>query len=605
MKQYILIEDILLLKEKRILVRNTINKVFSLFFVIILMKITLSRRISRVGITVVAIALIGGGYWYYRSTVVSPTIASAMVVEQVSTGTVSTGIQTTGKIQAAEILDLNVYKLTNRIDTVAVQNGGHVEAGQLLYAFDQSDVAVAITDSRLSIQEAQLALETKKAEVQDPNTTITSLKNDIAVLERNLLQYKDDLRTALRTVLNANLKAVPSGERYDEQIVRTVPTVGGVYTGVTQGEYRIEVYGSASASGLSYNVSGLESSTHELFPGSEVDLGTRGLTIKLPTTTVKRDVWIVAVPNTYAPEYKVNVQDYNDRVAQIKESVNTDTVTLANKRVLLEQAQRGDTSDQRNLDVETASLAIDKAKVNLQKGLDTKDERRIVAPFSGTVEGVENVVVGATPTKDSNDAVKLGSLISDDFLATFSLSANDVDTVSLGQKVLVTLTSVPGSEPMTGEITKINSLPDSSTVAQYEVSARILNQASSTVRLRDGMLAGIEIVQKEKEGVVRVPVASLHYTMGKAYVTVVEGLTAEQEKQFTRLGIVRTDVTVPTTYEREVTVGLRGTYYVEITDGLAVGDRIKVSASASAGTASSTVVRTGFGAGGGTRPPHD
>lgn len=568
------------------------------------MKITIPARLRRYGWVPVLVVLVTLGYYYFAGSKGSPTVTSAMVVETVAQGTVTTGIQTTGTIRAAEILDLNVYKTTNRIDTVAIQNGAHVEKGQLLFAFDESDVAVDISESQLNLREAQLTLEAQRAKAIDPNTTITTLRNDIAVLEQNITEYKADLRTALRDYLNADLEAVPSAERYSQQVGDTAPTIGGVYTGTEEGEYRIKVYASGAESGLSYTLTGLERGSFEVYLDAKVALGTQGLTITFPATIANRDEWVVAVPNIYAPEHAVNLEEYEEEVTQIKKDLNTAMVTLANKRTQLAQEERTDTTSQRNLDVETAALAIDRAQVDLQRGRDTQDERRIIAAFSGTVEGVENVVVGATPTNDSNDTVNFGSLISDDFLTTFSLSASDVDTVTVGQKVLVTLTSVPDSEPLVAEVTKVSSLPDSSTVAQYEVSARILDTGSSTVRLRDGMLADVEIVREEKQDVVRVPVAALHFSAGKTYVTVVEDLTKEQEQQLARLGIVRTDLSMPTTYEREVTVGLRGSYVAEITDGLTTGERIKVSENAPATTESAPVVRTGFGAGGG-RPPED
>jgi multidrug efflux pump subunit AcrA (membrane-fusion protein) len=118
------------------------------------------------------------------------------------------------------------------------------------------------------------------------------------------------------------------------------------------------------------------------------------------------------------------------------------------------------------------------------------------------------------------------------------------------------------------------------------------------------MLADVEIVREERANVVRVPVAALTYSEGKAQVTIVENLSEEQERQFARLGIVRTEGSTHTSYVRTVTLGLRGTYYAEVTEGLSAGERVLVSTSAEAAGDTSQVVRTGFGAGmGGGRPP--
>ena len=520
-----------------------------------------------------------GGYFLLRSGG-TQAVTSAMVVHQVTTGPVSTGIQTTGKVKAAEILDLNVYKLASRIDVVHVENGTHVDVGDLLFSFDQSDSAVAIANSQLKLRDAQLGLEVAQQAAGDPNTTITTLKNDISVLEQNLLQYQDDLRTGQRDFFNADLTAEPGRDRYDQQVEKAAPTIGGLYNNSERGAYLIKLYASNEKSGLSYTLSGLESGSYPVYPGVETPLGTRGLTITFPSSGISnQDVWVIAVPNTYDPDYPKNKEAYDDTVRSINDNIDSDTVLLENKRTQLAKAQRSDTNDQRDLMVQTAALAVDQAKVDLQKHVDTGNERRIIAPFVGTVEGMENVVVGATPTptKDSNDPIDLGSIISDEFLVTFSLGANDVDKVSLGQKVRVTLTSVPNSSPLDAVITEVSSLPDTNTVAQYSVSARIDTGNLNGLNLRDGMLADVEIVQEEKTNVVRIPVSAVQYQDGTAYVTVLEGLSDQQKQQASRMGIVRTDVTNPTEVERKVTLGLRGSFYAEVTDGLVVGDLVKVS----------------------------
>lgn len=558
------------------------------------------RRV--IGASIVVGALYGAYSWWQRSQEPA-TITSAISLHEVTSGSVTNGISTTGTVRAAEVLDLNVYKLDARIDAVAVSNGTHVHAGDLILAFDESDTAVAIAQSDLDIRTARLSRDTTAAQAKDPNTTIATLQNDIATLERNLTEYEDDKRNALRDYLNASLAAEPTPARYEEQVDRIAPSIGGLYTCTMQGEYRIRVYASKADSGFSYALSGMEQGVRDIYPGAAIPLGTCGLKVTFPTSVTNNDEWIVAVPNTYAPTYPTNKQEYENTTDRIKESITTDTVKLRNTRTELEQALRNDTDAQRDLTVESAELAIERAQVTRQSKVDTQKERRIVAPFSGTVEGMENAVVGATPSRESNDSVDFGSLISDEFLVTFSLSANDVDRVQVGDRVLVSLSSVPGSAPLSAVVTEISSLPDGSTVAKYPVSAQIVDVASSSVRLRDGMLADVEIVREERSNVLRVPVAALSYAEGgRAQVTVVTGLTEAQTQQFARMGVVRTDTHVPNQTVRTVSVGLRGTYFAEITDGLMDGDLVLVSAKQNEVESSSTVVRTGFGAGGG-RPP--
>jgi HlyD family secretion protein len=570
------------------------------------MKQYLSSKLSKRGVIALAVLLmLGGGYYYYKSTSASSTTATtALIAQKVQKGSVTTGIQTTGKIQAAEILDLNVYKQQKRITSVSAQNGTHVEKGTLLYSFDNSDVAVSVANSQLGVQQAQLNLAVQKQAAADPNTTATTLKNDIANLTTDIEQSQKDLKSTLRTYLNADLEAKPTPDRVSQQALQPAPTVGGLYTSQGQGVYTITVYASAEISGFSFSYSGLENGVSPVYLGKESPLGTRGLTLTFPASALNisaRDTWVVAVPNVNASTYVNNKQTYDQQIESLNTKITTDKVTLANKQTALAQALRTDTTSTRDLSVKTAALAINQAQVNLSTGVNNLNERRIIAPFSGTIEGVQNIVVGATPTSNTNDTTNFGNLISDQYEATFSLGAADVAKVSVGQSVLVTLSSAPGSAPLHATVTEVSSLPDTSAVPQYSVTAALDQGTSTPVALRDGMLADIQIVQQQHDNVVQVPVSALTYRSGKAYVQVLENPATDILTQLQSRGVARVPAgTVGT--EREVKLDLRGTFYVEVTSGLNEGDYIIVTTNTT-GTAAASVVNTrGFG-GGGDRPP--
>jgi HlyD family secretion protein len=555
------------------------------------MKHPFSVHLSRRTLYGIALILLSGVGYYLWSGDSSSTDSkqTSLIVQKVEKGTVSSGILTSGNIEAREILDLNVYTLEQRIDSVAVENGAHVDAGQTLYLFDEADVAVTLANSRLSKRQAELTLEEKQQGVTDPNTTVRTLKTEIADIEADIARNKEDQQSIYRTYLNADLEAKPTTERYSAQVTKVAPSIGGLYTGNTEGMYTVVVYASAEISGYSFQYSGLESGVSAVHPGVAVPLGTRGLTITFPTTGVSpRDAWVIPVPNIYASTYITNKETYVQAKDDLALKLTTDRATLANKQTALEQALRGDTTAHRDLSVESALLGIEQAQVDIAHGLDTREERRIVAPFAGSVEGVENVVVGATPTKDGNDSINLGYLISDEFVATFSLGASDIDKVHVGQAVLVSLSSVPGSLPLSAEVTEVSSLPDSSAVPQYAVRAKITESATSTTRLRDGMLADIEIVQEERTNVVRVPVSALTYREGKAYVQVLENPSEDMLAEIRARGVAHMGATTGA-IEREVTLGIRGTYYAEVVTGLEEGMYIVVT-SMTTGTADTSVV---------------
>lgn len=543
---------------------------------------------------------LGAYYVVGQSDDAATEVASFYVVHTVGTGEVTSGIETTGNIVAAQKLDIDVYKQLSRIDAVNVQNGSHVEAGAVLLSFDKSDAYVDTQSAQVAVVEAELALNEAKTSVADPSTQIRTKENQIAGYEKTLADLPQDLMDAYRDFLNTDLEVVAHQDRVLAQADRIEPILSGRYVGTEEGYYTITVFASGAESGYSYRVSGLESMTQPLIFGKAVDVGTKGLKVTFPNDTKSNDTWIVYVPNNKIATYQEAKTEYDEVVANLKKAAADAEVSLANARQELEVLKRTDTSDYRDLDVEKAQSTLAEARQRLSKNYDVVQDRDIVAPFSGSIEGMENVVAGATPTGGTEDSINLGVLISDEFLTTFTLGATDVAKVEVGQKVKVTVTSFSDQPVFEAKITQISSLPESSGVAQYEVQALLeYDKKTADIMLREGMLADIEIVEEENDNALRIPTSAITYEQGVPKVSVVDSLTSEQQLEVDRLGIVRTDGAALATYDVEVTLGITGQYYVEVLSGLEAGDVIVSTSLSESGSEESVVQQAGFGPPGG------
>lgn len=558
-------------------------------------------------------ALIAGGLFYYFAVYKSndaEMASSFYVVDTVAYGEVTSGVEATGDIIAAQKLDIDVYKKTSRIDVLNVQNGSHVEAGDVLMSFDKSDAYVDTESARVAVAEAQLSLQEEQENKSDPNTQILAKKNQITGYEKTISDAEQDIEDAYRDFLNEDLEIVAHPDAAAALRNRTEPALSGRYVSDEQGEYVIKVYSSGAGSGLSYSVTGLDGGVGPVILGKAIDLGKRGLKITFPNDTKNGDKWIVYIPNTEIATYSETKSDYDETIADLKKTITDTQVSLASALKDLKDLQQTDTSSYRDLDVEKAQTSLAEARQRLSQNYDVVQERDIVAPFSGTVEGMENVVVGATPTGGSEDSINLGTLISDEFLTTFTLGAADVAKVEVGQKVKVTITSFSEQPVFDAYITQISSLPESSGVAQYEVQALLdYSRETASIVLREGMLADIEVVEEENDQALRVPASAITYEQGQPKVTVIDELTEKQEMQVERMGIVRTDGAPLVTYTADVELGIVGQYYVEILSGVNEGDRI-VASSLSTESAESVVGQAGFGPGSGRRteggaPPAD
>lgn len=540
----------------------------------------------------------GGLYFYNQDTTDTEAVTNFYVVDTVERGEVTSGIQTTGDIVAAQKLDIDVYKQLSRIDEVNVQNGSHVEVGDVLLSFDKSDAYVDTQSARVAVAEAALALEEEQASAVTPSTQIRTKENQIAGYEKTISDATADIADAYVDFLNEDLEVVAHPDKAAVLSERTEPQLSGRYVSNIEGVYVIEVYGSGADSGFSYRLSGLETATEEVLFGKAMDIGTRGLKVIFPSGTKNGDKWIIYVPNNRIATYSEAKKDYEDTVANLRKTIADAEVSLANAKQELVDLERTDASSYRDLSVEQAETALAEARQRLSQNYDVVQERDIVAPFAGTVEGMENVVEGATPTGGTSDSISLGTLISDEFLTTFTLGASDVSKIAVGQRVKVTVTSFTSQPVFEATITQISSLPESSGVAQYEVQALLdYDRSSSEVILREGMLADIEIVEEESVDALRIPTTAITYEQSVPMVTVVDELTEQQQQQVARMGIVRTDGTPVATYDVKVETGIVGQYYTEIISGLDEGTVIVSSSLAESTDTSSAVQQAGFGPG--------
>ncbi len=517
---------------------------------------------------------LGGYYFIFLSSSEPVAIDTYAVVEGVARGTVSSGVKTSGTVMAAQKLDLDVYKQARRIEAVNVSNASRVEAGTVLFSFDKSEAYVAVESSRVDMTEAELSLAAVKENSTDENTRLRTLASSRSSLQADIVEAEKDLLQAQRDFLNVSRTAEPGNVATED---KTRPTLSGVYNGTREGSYRVEVYSSSADSGYSYKVSGLELGTESVLLGISTPVGTQGLKIQFPIDLKHGDVWIIHLPNVSVAEYQENKENYTSTVQELQVLVASKKTELANTELEIKNEAQTDTTSYRDLDVAKAEATFAKARQALSENYDVVQEQDIVAPFAGTVEGLENVVVGATPTGDTNDTISLGTLISDEFIVTFSLGAVDVAKVVPGQSVLVSITSFPGALPLSGKITEISSLPESDGVATYEVQARIENTASSSVKLREGLLADIEVVQEEVADVLRVPLSAISYDNGDPKVALLGELTPEQEESLKTLGVVKSVNGTFPSYTVPVTLGVVGSFYAEITSGLTEGQRILVT----------------------------
>ena len=195
--------------------------------------------------------------------------------------------------------------------------------------------------------------------------------------------------------------------------------------------------------------------------------------------------------------------------------------------------------------LDTEQRRLDEARFRLQAAQARLDDQRVVAPFDGVL-GLRRVSEGSLlssnqpiTTIDAIDLIKLDFSVPERFIAT----------LKQGQTVQAKVSAYPG-RVFTGVITTIDSRIDPITRSVI-VRAEIPNDETL---LRPGLLMTVEVLSKAWDAV-SVPEQAVVPTAGRQYVFVMNGDEAER---------------------REVKLGLRRPGYVEVVEGLQVGDRVVV-----------------------------
>lgn len=202
-------------------------------------------------------------------------------------------------------------------------------------------------------------------------------------------------------------------------------------------------------------------------------------------------------------------------------------------------------SDGRNIsqaEVDSRRAAVEIAEARVEVALARLRDQEIRAPFDGVV-GIREVSLGAfvnpgtaLTTLDDISTIRVDFMVPERYLAR----------VGRGQQVRITSSAFP-EHRFDGEVHHIDSRLDAVT-RSVRVQAAIPNPDG---RLRPGMFLNVRLVLDQREHAVLIPEEALIVEGSRRYVYVTDGSNAR------RVNVV---------------TGTRHAGYLEIVDGLAVGD---------------------------------
>ncbi|QRG70490.1 efflux RND transporter periplasmic adaptor subunit [Brevibacillus choshinensis] len=137
-----------------------------------------------------AVVLIGGGVYGYRTLMTPQRAQAAFQVEKVKKGDVSETVLASGTVQASKRSSLSFADAEDAKDSISsikVSVGDQVKAGQVLATMDDSVAQIQVTNSQANLLSAEAKLE----EAQKRKTTA-----EMKTLQANVNQTKSELELA-------------------------------------------------------------------------------------------------------------------------------------------------------------------------------------------------------------------------------------------------------------------------------------------------------------------------------------------------------------------------------------------------------------------------
>lgn len=209
-----------------------------------------------------------------------------------------------------------------------------------------------------------------------------------------------------------------------------------------------------------------------------------------------------------------------------------------------------------------ADIALAAAQASFDQAERALEDAALVAPMSGTVISIASKVgeqLGSTsPTAGASSAFMVIADL-DTFVVTADFAEADVVGIEEGQEVTVTFDAIPGAS-VTGTVLEAGLFggvdPAGGRLTTYEVTISLPNPPNG---LRVGMTAQASITTESQSNVLAAPVTALVERDGQTSVRV---LGADGN-----IALV------------DITVGIQGGYWIEITSGLSGGERVVTGAS--------------------------
>lgn len=474
----------------------------------------------------------------------------------VKSGTVSEEVSVTGKVKAAQAVDLSFEK-SGKVTKANKAVGDDVKAGDIIVQIDNADVAAQLAEAQASLRIQQSKLNELESGTRPEQLAITKTKTDSAKadLDNAKVYLVDSLQNAYALADDAIRNKVdvfflnPRSTNPQILFIPTVTAETSLESGRVEVETRLQLMNNA--------LKNISSNTDTTAVESQVKQSLGEIRLFLDNISLSINALI---PTDYLP--LATLTTWKANVSSARTSVNTaiTNVLAGEDKIRAAQSAYNVASGQLTLDTsgtvsdeisaQEAQVAVAQANVAAMYAQYAKTFLK--APIDGIVTK-QDAKLGETATPN----IPLVSVMSN---AQFQIEANipeaDIAKIKTGQTANVTLDAYGPDVLFHATVvlidpaeTIVDGVPTYKTTFQFE---------GTDVRIKSGMTANVDIQGEVHTNVLSVPQRAVVNHNGEKIVTIKTGPS--------------------TTKEVPVKLGIRGSDgAIEITDGLSVGDNVIIS----------------------------
>ncbi len=409
----------------------------------------------------------------------------------VETGTVRELVSVSGFAEAKQVAKLS-FPSTGIITAVLVEEGQRITEGEVLATIASTELVAERETAVSTLKGAEANFDKLVAGPRAETLALanTTLEKNRENLTRTISEENKKVANAKSNLHSTGLTAVTTDPNEDS----LAPIVSGTYRCENEGKYIINIYSSASQSGLSFRLTGLETDNGEVSTDQPTPLGVCGLFILFTDSqSYSGSTWTIEIPNTRNNNYTTLKNNYDLAVTTAQNNIATSKDAL----LVAEKENSLSTAGARSEEVREATAKIEEAKSRI-KAIDARlADRSIVAPFAGTVTNVD-IVAGENAPLSSVITV----LADNSFTLKARIPEIDITKLVLEQKVEIIFDAV-NTETLIGKLIYISPIATQiDGVAYFETTIELTSPPSW---LRAGLNADIDIVTTEKNNILRLP----------------------------------------------------------------------------------------------------